>query len=79
MKISYINSVAFFALLTLVACSGKDKKETKETKEEKAPIVTVETVSDRPVDQIGEYTATVEPDLITNISSAAPNRIKAIY
>ncbi|MDE6026628.1 MAG: efflux transporter periplasmic adaptor subunit, partial [Muribaculaceae bacterium] len=79
MKISYISSAVLGTLLLLSSCSGSEKKETQTAKEEKAPVVSVETVSERPVDQIGEYTATVEPDLINNISSAAPNRIKAIY
>lgn len=36
------------------------------------------TVSDRDVNQLGNYTATVEPELINNISSSTPNRIKQI-
>ncbi|MDE6297359.1 MAG: efflux RND transporter periplasmic adaptor subunit, partial [Muribaculaceae bacterium] len=66
-------------LFLLASCSGGDKKDEKKEKEEKIPVVSVETVSEKPVDQIGEYTATVEPDLINNITAAAPNRIKAIY
>ncbi len=62
----------------LLSCSGKEKKEEVQ-KTETAPVVTVEEVSERSVDQIGQYTATVEPDLINNISAAAPNRIKNIF
>lgn len=79
MKIKLISSCALAAMFLFASCSGKDQKEDKSEKEEKAPIVTVEAVGDRPVDQIGEYTATVEPDLINNISASTPNRIKAIY
>ncbi|MBD5288268.1 MAG: efflux RND transporter periplasmic adaptor subunit [Bacteroides sp.] len=79
MKIKNVSATALFALLMLASCSGKEKKEENTGKEEKAPVVSVETVGERPVDQIGEYTATVEPDLINNISAASPNRIKAIY
>ena len=32
----------------------------------------------REVNQVGEYTATVEPELLNNITSSAPNRIKEI-
>ena len=42
------------------------------------PLVKVETVDFRPVVQEGHYTATVEPELINNISAASPNRIKQI-
>ena len=80
MKINYFYSAALCSLCLLASCSGSDKKEEKnEKKTEAIPVVSVETVGERPVDQIGEYTATVEPDLINNISSSVPNRIKAIY
>lgn len=79
MKIYKVMSAAVCALALFASCSGKEKEEQKETKEEKATVVSVETVGERPVDQIGEYTATVEPDLINNISASSPNRIKAIY
>lgn len=71
--------VSLIGLVLLSSCGGNDKKEEKGEKEEKVPVVSVETVSDRAVDQIGEYTATVDPDLINNISSSTPNRIKEIY
>ena len=39
----------------------------------------VETVQERLVDQLGNYTATVEAQAVNNISAAMSNRIKAIY
>lgn len=63
--------------MLLGACSGGDKKSKEETKED-APTVKTMTVSDRDVNQLGNYTATVEPELINNISSSTPNRIKQI-
>ncbi len=68
---------AAFALMTLGACSGGDKTE-QESKKEEIPVVKTMLVNDREVNQIGNYTATVEPELINNISSASPNRIKQI-
>lgn len=65
------------ALLMLGACSGNDQK--KEDNTEKKPTVKVETVSERTVDQLGTYTATVEAEAVNNISSSMPLRIKAIY
>ena len=70
----------YFPLLIvclLTACSGKDNNSAEDTKDEK-PVVKVETVDSREVNQVGEYTATVEPELLNNITSSAPNRIKEI-
>lgn len=66
----------FAAIAT--SCSGGDKNETAQ-EEEKLPLVKIETVDNREVIQEGNYTATVEPENINNISASAPNRIKAIY
>lgn len=78
MKKTYISyfAVGFLALLT--GCSG-GKKETKESAaEENVPTVKLETVDSETVDRNGVYTATVEPEIINNISSSMPNRIKQI-
>ena len=42
-------------------------------------MVKVETVESREVVQEGNYTATVEPEMVNNISASSPNRIKEIY
>lgn len=60
-----------------VSCSG-DKDNKDAAKEETLPVVKVATVTARTVDQNGNYTATVEPELLNNISSSMPNRIKQI-
>lgn len=65
------------SLLILGACKGKEQQEAQESKES-APIVKTMVVNDREVNQLGHYTATVEPELINNISSSTPNRIKQI-
>lgn len=64
------------AVISLTSCNGKDSGNTVE---EKKPIVKVERVDSKDVVQIGTYTATVDPELINNISSSTPNRIKEIY
>ncbi|MDE7180513.1 MAG: efflux RND transporter periplasmic adaptor subunit [Muribaculaceae bacterium] len=67
------------AAAVLASCSGSKEKAEEETKkEEVVPIVQVETVTARNVEQIGTYTATVDPQIINNISSNMPNRIKQI-
>lgn len=64
--------------MALTACSGKEDKNANKDKEENIPVVKVETVEARTVDQMGNFTATVEAQLINNISSSTPNRIKQI-
>lgn len=67
----------FILALVLASCSSNDKaKETAESTE--LPRVSVETVAARTVDQLATYTATVEPQLVNNITSAMPTRIKQI-
>ncbi len=61
----------------MASCSNNEK--TAAQQEEKKPVVKVMTVDQRDVVQEGNYTATVEPDLINNISASAPNRIKQIF
>lgn len=67
------------AALAMASCSGADKKKEKGGKEENVPMVNVETVESRSVDQVGTYTATVEAQIVNNISANMPNRIKEIY
>ena len=77
MKFRKFAAYAFMASAMLMAsCSSEEKKV--EEKEEK-PLVKVETVVSQSVDQIGNYTATTEADVVNNITTAMPNRIKAIY
>lgn len=65
------------AAVLLTACGKEKKEETKAV--EAVPVVTVATVEDRDVDHMGVYTASVEPEIINNISASAPNRIKQIF
>ncbi|MCH5231135.1 MAG: efflux RND transporter periplasmic adaptor subunit [Muribaculaceae bacterium] len=65
----------FLLPLALAACGGDKTNDS----EEKLPVVKVEQVFNQDVVQTGTYTATVEPELINNISSSTPNRIKEIF
>lgn len=77
MKFRKFAAYAFMAsAMLMTSCSSEEKKV--EEKEEK-PLVKVETVVSQSVDQIGNYTATTEADVVNNITTAMPNRIKAIY
>ena len=64
----------------LGACSGGEKKnaETAVTVIEK-PTVKLASVSSRDVEQIAEYTATVEAEAKNNIAPTAPGRISKIF
>ena len=68
MKKYCIYSLCLATLLT--ACGGKEEEKTEKT--ETVPVVKVETVNSRIVDQIGVYTATVDPEIVNNISSSMP-------
>ncbi|MBO5053211.1 MAG: efflux RND transporter periplasmic adaptor subunit [Muribaculaceae bacterium] len=67
-------------VLGMAACGGSDDakdRDAAQTKDEIAVIeVTTATVQD--VDQVKEYTATVEAFNTNNISPSSPNRIKSI-
>lgn len=68
---------AALALTMMGACSGNEKKDT--ASQEATPVVKTMLVNEREVNQVGNYTATVEPELINNISSSSMNRIKQIF
>lgn len=70
--------VSFLATIVLTACSGKGKVQKDDNVVENKTLVKIENVDYRPVVQEGNYTATVEPELINNISASSPNRIKQI-
>ncbi len=72
----YVSSALVLAL-ALAAC-GKEKAENESEKED-VPVVKTLKVGEQDVDQVAVYTATVEPEVINNISAQMANRIKAIY
>ena len=75
----YLQILTLAALVgATVACSGRNDEGGATTTEEK-PKVKLAASSVRDVDQIAEYTATVESDVKNNISSNAALRIEKIY
>ena len=60
----------------LSACSGGSK--TQEIKDE-TPKVKLASVTTRPVDQVQEYTATVQAYATNHIAPSSPVRIEKIY
>lgn len=68
------------ALLSMGACSGKaDKAADAESQQEAIPNVRVEDVKVVPVDQLSNFTATIEADAINNIAPAMGGRIRRIH
>lgn len=76
MKTKLYLAVIIGVSMALSSCSDKSKDTDSE---EKKPVVKVERVDSKDVVQVGTYTATVDPELINNISSSTPNRIKEIF
>lgn len=64
------------ALALMVSCSGEKKDAV--TVEEK-PRVKIETVNVQAVDQLQEFTATVEANVVNKIAPQAPGRIHKLF
>jgi RND family efflux transporter MFP subunit len=73
-------SIQLLALLATVvlgaSCTGSEKSAEKKTDDK--PVVKLAAVEARPVDQIQEYTATVEADVTNKIAPSSPVRIDRI-
>ena len=72
---------ALLVAAVLGACSGGEEKKAEtaaETVVEK-PAVKLATVTSRDVEQVGEYTATVEAEAKNSIAPTAPGRISKIF
>lgn len=73
-----IQLIALLAVAMLGACSaGKEKVATEKVDEK--PRVKLAEVKARPVEQIHEYTATVEAEVKNNIAPSTPVRIDRIF
>ncbi|MDE7420337.1 MAG: efflux RND transporter periplasmic adaptor subunit [Muribaculaceae bacterium] len=72
----YVSSALVLAL-ALGACSKE--KANSESEKEDVPVVKTLKVGEEEVEQLSVYTASVEPEVINNISAMMANRIKAIY
>lgn len=71
--------MALLAMVMLGACSGaKDKETATQQIVEEKPRVKLAKVVARPVNQLQEYTATVEAEVKNNIAPASPVRIDRI-
>ncbi len=66
------------AIATLVASCSSSDNDSKKTVAEELPLVEVQKVFTQEVNQLTEYTATVEAYKTNNISTSTANRIKNI-
>lgn len=70
--------ITLIALASFISACGDKTINSSSKEEEKKPVVKIEKVFKQDVVQTGIYTATVDPEMINNISSSSPNRIKEI-
>lgn len=78
MKTSQVLNIVPAAILaTLISCSG-EKKQTETVTNEKVQVK-VENVSAQNVEQLSEFTATVEANITNNIAPQSPERIEKLF
>ena len=70
--------VPLATLALLISCSVEKKDAAAETHDEKVKVK-IEQVSAQDVDQIGEFTATVEANISNNIAPQTPVRIEKLF
>ena len=73
-----IQLVALLLTVFMGSCTGGKDKAAAEHVDAK-PIVKLADVKARPVDQIQDYTATVEAEVKNNIAPSSPVRICLLY
>lgn len=73
---SLVSSLIFAAIIS--GCSNSQSGDTQANPQDQLPKVKIENVHRQQVEQLEEYTATVEAFKTNNISSSSPNRIKQI-
>lgn len=77
-KIQLSSFASALALLTLTSCGSSEQENNATNTVEELPMVEVQQVFEQDVNQIAEYTATVEAYKTNNITTSTPNRIKDI-
>ncbi len=77
-KIQLSSFASALALLTLASCGSSEQENNATNTVEELPMVEVQQVFEQDVNQIAEYTATVEAYKTNNITTSTPNRIKDI-
>ncbi|MCD8193586.1 MAG: efflux RND transporter periplasmic adaptor subunit [Tannerellaceae bacterium] len=73
-----LKAIPALTLALMVSCAGEKKEDTETTVEEKVKVK-VEKVSVQDVDQIREFTATVEANITNQIAPQSPVRITKLF
>jgi len=76
-----IRKLAGMMLVSLVlfsSCGKPEEKKAKNTQEVEKVLVKVDMVKSQPVEQLHNFTATVEPEVKNNIAASMPGRIVEI-
>ena len=76
-KIQKHHIISLLVLPLLLSCSGEKKEEVAENTNKKV-LVKIESVSAQDVEQLGEFTATVEANVSNNIAPQTPVRISKL-
>ena len=74
-----VQLIALVAVALLSSCSGGEKDKATAEKVDEKQRVKLASVTARPVDQIQEYTATVQAEVKNNIAPSSPVRIDQIF
>ena len=74
-----IQLVALLLAAFMGSCTGGKDKAAVAAQADEKPIVKLADVKARPVDQIQDYTATVEAEVKNNIAPSSPVRIDQIF
>lgn len=76
--INMLKTIPFLLFVWLLSCSGEKKQEEAAEAPEKVKVK-VESVSSQLVDQLGEFTATVEANITNKIAPQSPFRIAKLF
>lgn len=74
-KIQKHHIISLLAFPLLLSCSGEKKEDVSVENPNKKVLVKVETVVAQDIEQLGEFTATVEANISNNIAPQTPVRI----
>ena len=66
------------SLILFSSCGGSQEKKTEDVKKEEKVLVKIDTARIQPVEQLYNFTATVEPQVRNNIAATMPGRIVEI-
>ena len=73
-----VQLIALVAVALLSSCSGGEKDKATAEKVDEKQRVKLASVTARPVDQIQEYTATVQAEVKNNIAPSSPLSVSSL-